>query len=118
MVPVGVSGELYIGGYNVANGYFNRPDLTGQHFIDNPFGKGKLYKSGDLARWNFRGELEFLGRRDHQVKVRGFRIELEEISSCLKKHPEIKEAVVRLTGIGENKEIAAYYTTSGEVDSG
>jgi surfactin family lipopeptide synthetase A len=117
MVPVGIAGALYIGGHHVAYGYLNRPDLTSQCFVDNPFGAGKLYKSGDLARWNFEGELEFLGRNDQQVKVRGFRIELEEISSCLQKHPDVREAVVRLTGFGESKEIAAYYTTTGEVNS-
>ncbi|MDX9882074.1 MAG: amino acid adenylation domain-containing protein [Prolixibacteraceae bacterium] len=116
-VPVGLPGDLYIGGFNVANGYLNKPDLTRERFIDNPFGNGKLYKSGDLARWNFNGELEFLGRDDGQVKVRGFRIELGEIESCLQKHPDIKEAAVKLVGEDENKEIAAYFTTSGEADS-
>jgi len=101
-VPIGVPGDLYIGGDGVARGYLNRPELTAEKFIWNPFphnafGNGaanRLYKTGDLARWRSDGRLEFLGRRDHQVKIRGFRIELGEIESVLKKQPGIREAVV------------------------
>jgi amino acid adenylation domain-containing protein/FkbH-like protein len=101
-VPIGVPGDLFIGGDGVARGYLNRPQLTGEKFIWNPFadhslGNGatnRLYKTGDLARWRSDGRLEFLGRRDHQVKIRGFRIELGEIESVLKKQAGVREAVV------------------------
>ena len=96
-VPVGVPGEIHIGGVNLGRGYFNKPDLTAERFIPHPFADhpgARLYKSGDLARFLPDGNIEFLGRRDHQVKIRGFRIELNEIESVLLKHSNIKEAVV------------------------
>lgn len=93
-VPVGVTGELYIGGVGVARGYLNRPELTAEKFITNPFDSGRLYKTGDLARWLPDGNIEFLGRIDQQVKLRGFRIELGEIEAALNQHPVVQEAVV------------------------
>ncbi|MCA1993256.1 MAG: amino acid adenylation domain-containing protein, partial [Coleofasciculus sp. S288] len=96
-VPVGVSGELHIGGVGLARGYLNRPELTAQKFIPNPFNSNPaslLYKTGDLVRYLPNGNIEFLGRIDHQVKVRGFRIELGEIESVLSQHPGVREAVV------------------------
>lgn len=96
-VPEGVAGELYLGGINIARGYLNNPDLTKEKFTDYIFSKEpgkKLYRTGDLAKYNKDGDLEFLGRADHQVKLRGFRIELEEIEAKLLKHPGIKETVV------------------------
>ena len=93
-VPIGVRGELYIGGEGVARGYLNRPELTAQRFIENPFGDGRIYRSGDLGRWLASGELEYLGRVDNQVKVRGFRIELGEIEAAIKTHKNVREAVV------------------------
>jgi surfactin family lipopeptide synthetase A len=117
LVPAGIPGDLYIGGFNVANGYINRADLTTERFIQNPFGEGILYKSGDVARWDNHGELEFLGRDDGQVKVRGYRIEPGEIESCMLKYPNLKEAVIKLIDEGDNKEIVAYFTSSTDIDS-
>ena len=96
-VPIGVPGELYIGGDCVARGYLNQPELTAQRFIPNPFNQPsqeRLYKTGDLARYRPDGTLEFLGRLDRQVKLHGFRIELEEIEAVLSQHPKVREVVV------------------------
>ncbi len=93
-VPVGVPGEMYVGGAGVTRGYLNRPQLTEQRFISNPFGNSKLYKTGDKARYLPNGELEYLGRIDNQVKIRGFRIELGEIEALLAQHPAVWENVV------------------------
>ncbi len=97
IVPIGVKGELCIGGANVARGYLNRPSLTQEKFIPNPFNKEAgdyLYKTGDLARYLDDGNIEFLGRIDSQVKIRGFRVEIGEIEALLDKHPQIQEAIV------------------------
>ncbi|BAY86595.1 amino acid adenylation domain-containing protein [Calothrix parasitica NIES-267] len=94
-VPIGVPGELHIGGVCLARGYLNRPDLTAQKFIPDPFNPGmKMYKSGDLARFLSDGNIDFLGRIDHQVKIRGFRIELGEIETVLNQHLSVKQAIV------------------------
>ena len=91
-MPIGVPGELHIGGLGIARGYLNRPELTVEKFIDNPFKAGeKLYKTGDLVRYKFNGNLEFLGRIDSQVKIRGFRIELTEIETVLNQYSSIKQ---------------------------
>ncbi|BAY78557.1 amino acid adenylation [Nostoc linckia NIES-25] len=89
-VPVGVPGELHIGGVGLARGYLNRPELTQEKFISNPFDSGRLYKTGDLARYLPNGNIEYLGRIDNQVKIRGFRIELGEIETALSQHSDIQ----------------------------
>ena len=120
-VPVGVIGDLYIGGDGVGRGYFKRPELTGERFIDDPFHKGhRLYKTGDLARRRPDGMLDFLGRSDHQVKVRGYRIELEEIERCLHDHPDVAQAAVAVHGsMDTDLRLVAYLVaakTSAKVD--
>ncbi|AKV65522.1 non-ribosomal peptide synthetase [Microcystis panniformis] len=96
-VPIGIPGELYIGGSGLAKGYLNRPELTDSKFIANPFSQklsDRLYKTGDLVRYGNDGQIEFVGRIDHQVKIRGFRIELGEIETVLNQHPQVKEAII------------------------
>ena len=108
--PVGATGEIYIGGDCLARGYINRPELTAERFIPNPFVAGaRLYKTGDLGRYFADGNIEFLGRKDHQVKIRGFRIELGEIEAVLAEHPSVQECVaaVRDDG-GEEKQLVAF----------
>ncbi|MEM8810092.1 MAG: amino acid adenylation domain-containing protein, partial [Cyanobacteria bacterium P01_G01_bin.38] len=94
LVPVGIPGELHIGGIGLARGYRNRPRMTAEKFIPNPFREGRLYKTGDLVRYRSEGILEFLGRIDHQVKIRGFRIELGEIEAVLSRHQYVQQCVV------------------------
>lgn len=124
-VPVGVAGELYLGGCGVARGYLNRPELTQEKFIPNPFAiqselkqqreHSQLYKTGDLVRYRNDGNLEFLGRLDEQVNIRGFRIELGEIESILAQHPAVQQTVVIASQDGEGeKHLVAYVALNAE----
>jgi amino acid adenylation domain-containing protein len=117
-LPIGVGGNLYIGGVGVARGYVTQPDLTAEKFIPDPFSGepgARLYKTGDLARYRPDGNIEFLGRIDYQVKIRGFRIELGEIEGTLGKHPAVREAIILVQEDGpEEKRLVAYVAVKGE----
>ena len=119
-LPIGIAGELYIGGVAIARSYINSPELTAKKFIPNPFAKdgSRLYKTGDRARYLPDGNIEFLGRIDNQVKVRGFRIELGEIETALAAHPQVREAVViaRVDQPG-NKRLVAYIVPKQHLDT-
>ncbi|HEY0735643.1 MAG TPA: amino acid adenylation domain-containing protein [Herpetosiphonaceae bacterium] len=119
LVPVGVPGEVYIGGVGLARGYLGRSDLTAERFIPHPFATSgkRLYKTGDLARYWPDGTLEFLGRRDQQVKVRGFRIELGEIEARLYEHPTVLDAVVVLRETGAERQLIAYVVARQDISS-
>ncbi|WP_346418558.1 amino acid adenylation domain-containing protein, partial [Pseudomonas syringae] len=119
-VPLGVPGEIHIGGAGVARGYLNRDDLTAERFLSDPFSKdpnARMYKTGDLGRWLADGNIEYLGRNDDQVKIRGFRIELGEIEACLARHEAVKETVVMVReDVFGDKRLAAYFTADSELN--
>lgn len=114
LVPVGVTGEICVGGLGVARGYLNRPELSAERFVVNPFARGgRLYRSGDLGRLLPNGEIEYLGRRDHQVKLRGHRIELGEVEAALAQHADIAEAVAIVReDIPGDQRLVAYVVSS------
>ncbi|HEX4494362.1 MAG TPA: non-ribosomal peptide synthase/polyketide synthase [Thermoanaerobaculia bacterium] len=121
LVPMGVPGEMYVGGAGVARGYLGRPDLTAERFVPDPFSSlpgARLYRSGDLARRSADGEVEYLGRIDHQVKIRGFRIELGEIEAAILAHPEVREAVVvtQMATAGDPRLVAYLVPREREID--
>lgn len=112
-VPIGVVGELYLGGIGLGRGYFERPDLTAERFLDNPFIAGeRIYRTGDLTRFRPDGVLELIGRVDYQVKLRGLRIECGEIESTLRQHPGVREAIVAAKDFGGDKRLVAYIRPS------
>ncbi|WP_158206633.1 non-ribosomal peptide synthetase [Pseudoduganella flava] len=115
-VGIGVNGELYIGGAGLARGYLGRPDLTAERFVPDPFATipgARLYRTGDLARWRADGALEYLGRTDHQVKLRGLRIELGDVEAALTRLPGVREAVALVRGDGAHKALVAYVAGDG-----
>jgi amino acid adenylation domain-containing protein len=120
-VPIGVPGELFIGGAGLARGYLNRPELTAQKFITNQFSKGsgaRLYRTGDLARYRAEGKIEFLSRIDHQIKLRGFRVELGEIEAALTQHEAVAQAVVVLREDRQHDQrLVAYIVADGAAPS-
>lgn len=118
LAGIGVPGELHIAGPGVANGYLNRPELTAQRFVPNPFQVGeRMYKTGDIARWLASGDLEFLGRRDRQIKLRGFRIELEEVECAVREYPSVREAhVLDVKGVTGNHRLVAFVVADGPLE--
>jgi amino acid adenylation domain-containing protein/non-ribosomal peptide synthase protein (TIGR01720 family) len=115
--PIGIMGKLYIGGEGLARGYWRRPELTAERFVPDPYGEpgGRLYISGDLARWMEDGNLEFFGREDNQIKIRGFRVELGEIEVALLQHGGVRNCAVLMKTLGSGKQLVAYI--SGEAKS-
>ena len=115
VLPVGVVGELYLAGVGIALGYLNQPELTAGKFLRNPFGSGRLYKTGDLARWLPDGVLQYQGRNDDQVKIRGFRVELGEIERVLLGHSKVANAAVILQTSGKHPQLVAFVVAEGDI---
>lgn len=115
--PVGIPGELWVGGDGVARGYVNNPELTKEKFIENPFETGRIYKTGDLTKWNEDGTVEFLGRIDSQIKIRGFRVELSEITTMVSQYDGIKEAYTIFKEVKNEKSICTYIVGKTLIDT-
>ncbi len=114
----GLIGEIWIGGDGVANGYLNRPELNAAQFLPDPWrAGGRLYRTGDLGRWREDGQIEFVGRRDRQVKLRGFRIELDEVEARLQAHPGVQDAAVAVRGAENDKRLLAWVTRRDDADA-
>ena len=117
LLPIGVSGELLVGGDGVSRGYLNNAQFTAKKFISNPFGSGKLYKTGDLAKWLPDGSIDFIGRVDNQVKVRGFRVELNEITLRIHEFANIKECITLVKTINNEKVICSYFSANHKIET-
>ncbi|MDK2599504.1 AMP-binding protein [Bacillus stercoris] len=119
MQPAGIAGELCVSGEGLVQGYYNRPELTEEKFVPHPFESGeRMYKTGDLARWLPNGDIEFIGRIDHQLKIRGQRIELGEIEHQLQTHDRVQESVVLAVEQGAGDQLlCAYYVGEGDISS-
>jgi amino acid adenylation domain-containing protein/thioester reductase-like protein len=116
LLPIGIPGELYISSVGLARGYIGQPELTKERFIPDPYRPGeRIYKTGDLARWFAQGDIEYLGRLDHQIKIRGFRVELGEIENCLLQHATISDVVVVGIDFAGQKHLCAYYVSNREL---
>jgi amino acid adenylation domain-containing protein len=122
LLPVGIPGELYLGGAGLARGYWNRPELTAERFVPSPFAddrSDRLYRTGDIVRYRLNGEIELLGRADHQVKLRGFRIELGEIEAVLGQHPAVSQAAAAICDDGtQDPRLVSYFVRTGNSDGG
>jgi amino acid adenylation domain-containing protein len=116
--PVGIMGKVYIGGEGLARGYWRRPELTAERFVPDPYGQpgGRLYTTGDLARWMEDGNLEFFGRQDNQIKIRGFRVELGEIEIALLQHGGVRNCAVLMKTLGSGKQLVAYISGEAKAD--
>ena len=114
-VPIGVIGEIYIGGIQVGDGYIGKAELTAERFLKNPFGSGKIYKSGDIGRWTFDGKVQCLGRIDNQVKLRGLRIELGEIEDEMLKMPGVTSAIVNKVSLDGKESLCGYYVADNNL---
>jgi amino acid adenylation domain-containing protein len=116
--PIGIMGKLYIGGEGLARGYWRRPELTAERFVPDPYGEpgGRLYISGDLARWMEDGNLEFFGRADNQIKIRGFRVELGEIEVALLQHGRVRNCAVLMKTLASGKQLVAYVSGGANAD--
>jgi len=118
--PIGATGEIFIGGAGIARGYYGQPKLTSERFGPNPFGEGRLYRTGDLARWCADGAIEYIGRNDQQVKIRGVRIELSEVEACLLGHPGVLQAVAiaREDSPGDKRIVAYVEIDNDAIETG
>ena len=116
ILPIGVPGEIYVGGDGVAIGYLNNPELTKEKFITNKFGPGKLYKTGDIGYWEETGIVQFVSRLDDQVKIRGYRIELKEIETKILEFNNIKECAVIIAENNASKILVACISTKNKIN--